>query len=53
MPVIIREILEILIFENAVQIYSAYTPVPGGFGPMTISSLIKQAVASVEIYYKI
>lgn len=39
--------------ENAIPICSAYTPVPGGVGPMTISSLIMQTVESAEIYYKI
>ena len=30
---------------------SAYTPVPGGVGPMTISTLITQTVMSAERYY--
>ena len=30
------------------QIVSAYTPVPGGVGPMTINTLIAQTVAAVE-----
>ena len=30
---------------------SAYTPVPGGVGPMTISTLITQTVESAETYY--
>ena len=34
--------------ENASKIASAYTPVPGGVGPMTINSLILQAVESAE-----
>lgn len=32
---------------------SAYTPVPGGVGPMTISTLISQTVTAAEKYYKI
>jgi len=34
--------------ENAIAKCSAYTPVPGGVGPMTISSLIRQTVESAE-----
>ena len=34
--------------ENAVEIASAYTPVPGGVGPMTIISLISQTVEAFE-----
>ena len=34
--------------ENAIDICSAYTPVPGGVGPMTINSLILQTVDSAE-----
>ena len=34
--------------ENAAEISSAYTPVPGGVGPMTIVSLIEQTVLSFE-----
>lgn len=34
--------------ENAKDISSAYTPVPGGIGPMTISCLIKQTIESAE-----
>lgn len=34
--------------ENCKDICSAYTPVPGGVGPMTINSLILQAVDSAE-----
>lgn len=33
---------------NCVDICSAYTPVPGGVGPMTINSLILQTVESAE-----
>jgi methylenetetrahydrofolate dehydrogenase (NADP+) / methenyltetrahydrofolate cyclohydrolase len=39
--------------ENAIPLCSAYTPVPGGVGPMTIVSLIKQTVESAENYYNI
>jgi len=34
--------------ENASEIASAYTPVPGGVGPMTIVSLLIQTVESFE-----
>ena len=34
--------------DNAKEISSAYTPVPGGVGPMTINSLIMQAVDSAS-----
>ena len=34
--------------ENVKEISSAYTPVPGGVGPMTIYSLLSQSVASAE-----
>ena len=34
--------------ENCIDIASAYTPVPGGVGPMTINTLIYQAVDSAE-----
>ena len=34
--------------ENCMDICSAYTPVPGGVGPMTINTLIYQAVDSAE-----
>ena len=34
--------------ENAVSKCSAYTPVPGGVGPMTITRLIYQTVESAE-----
>ena len=32
--------------ENAKEIASAYTPVPGGVGPMTINSLMLQTIQS-------
>jgi methylenetetrahydrofolate dehydrogenase (NADP+)/methenyltetrahydrofolate cyclohydrolase len=34
--------------ENAAPLSSAYTPVPGGVGPMTISTLILQTVQAAE-----
>ena len=34
--------------ENATEISSAYTPVPGGVGPMTINLLLLQTVESAE-----
>lgn len=34
--------------ENAKDISSAFTPVPGGVGPMTINSLLLQTVESAE-----
>lgn len=34
--------------ENCIDKCSAYTPVPGGVGPMTISSLMSQTVDSAE-----
>ena len=34
--------------ENAISVASAYTPVPGGVGPMTIVSLMYQTVLSFE-----
>ena len=34
--------------ENVTSIVSAYTPVPGGVGPMTIVSLIEQTLKSFE-----
>ena len=35
--------------KNMMNIVSAYTPVPGGVGPMTIYSLIEQTVMAAEI----
>ncbi len=37
--------------ENAAPKSSAYTPVPGGVGPMTIATLIAQTVESAEKFY--
>lgn len=37
--------------ENAIPKAGAYTPVPGGVGPMTIATLIAQTVASAEQFY--
>ena len=34
--------------ENATEICSAYTPVPGGVGPVTIAMLMKQSVEAAE-----
>lgn len=34
--------------ENATEVASAYTPVPGGVGPMTISSLLIQTIEAFE-----
>jgi len=39
---------DIELTENLIKRISAYTPVPGGVGPMTISTLIRQTVESVE-----
>lgn len=37
--------------ENAIPKCSAYTPVPGGVGPMTIASLMTQTVEAAEKKY--
>lgn len=37
--------------ENAAAKSSAYTPVPGGVGPMTITSLMRQTVEAAEKAY--
>lgn len=34
--------------ENCIEVASAYTPVPGGVGPMTIVSLMEQTIKSFE-----
>ena len=34
--------------ENIENIASAYTPVPGGVGPMTINTLVLQTLQSAE-----
>ena len=34
--------------EKAINVCQAYTPVPGGVGPMTIASLLLQTIASFE-----
>lgn len=39
--------------ENAIEKCTAYTPVPGGVGPMTITSLMQQAIESTEQKYGI
>jgi methylenetetrahydrofolate dehydrogenase (NADP+)/methenyltetrahydrofolate cyclohydrolase len=38
--------------EQAARKSSAYTPVPGGVGPMTIASLLTQTVAAAEKKYR-
>lgn len=38
--------------ENAAAKSSAYTPVPGGVGPMTIATLIAQTVDSAKKYFR-
>lgn len=38
--------------ENAAAKSSAYTPVPGGVGPMTIATLIAQTVDSANKFYQ-
>ncbi len=38
--------------ENAAEKSSAYTPVPGGVGPMTIAMLLEQTVISAERKFK-
>ena len=35
-------------FESVIPVCSAYTPVPGGVGPMTIAMLMNNCVESVE-----
>jgi methylenetetrahydrofolate dehydrogenase (NADP+)/methenyltetrahydrofolate cyclohydrolase len=42
--------IELSAIENRCQ---AYTPVPGGVGPMTIATLISQTVQAAERYYGI
>ena len=39
--------------ENAASKSSAYTPVPGGVGPMTITSLMRQTIEAAEKAYGI
>jgi len=38
--------------ENAAPKSAAYTPVPGGVGPMTITSLISQTIEAAEKYWR-
>ncbi len=38
--------------KDAISHCSAYTPVPGGVGPMTIATLIRQTMDSAEEVYK-
>jgi methylenetetrahydrofolate dehydrogenase (NADP+)/methenyltetrahydrofolate cyclohydrolase len=35
--------------DAVIPLTSAYTPVPGGVGPMTIASLMAQSVAAAEV----
>jgi methylenetetrahydrofolate dehydrogenase (NADP+)/methenyltetrahydrofolate cyclohydrolase len=35
-------------FESAVEVAGAITPVPGGVGPMTVASLLSNAVTAAE-----
>ena len=37
--------------EGVITRCSAYTPVPGGVGPMTIATLMRQSVEAAERYY--
>ena len=39
--------------EAIQHVASAYTPVPGGVGPMTIISLIRQTVEAAENHYAV
>jgi len=40
-------------FDEAVEIASAITPVPGGVGPMTITMLMKNTVRACKVHNKI
>lgn len=40
-------------FDEAVQVASAITPVPGGVGPMTITMLMKNTVKACKVHNKI
>jgi methylenetetrahydrofolate dehydrogenase (NADP+)/methenyltetrahydrofolate cyclohydrolase len=37
-----------VVFEEAVEVASAVTPVPGGIGPMTIAGLLENTVYLAE-----
>jgi len=39
-------------FDEAVQVASAITPVPGGVGPMTITMLMKNTVKACKVYLR-
>ena len=39
-------------FEDVKEIVSAITPVPGGVGPMTIVTLMKNCIAATKLYYR-
>ena len=36
-------------FDSVSQVASAITPVPGGFGPMTVTMLLVNCLRSVEL----
>jgi methylenetetrahydrofolate dehydrogenase (NADP+)/methenyltetrahydrofolate cyclohydrolase len=38
--------------KTAYEKTGAYTPVPGGVGPMTIATLMRQTVESAERHFK-
>jgi methylenetetrahydrofolate dehydrogenase (NADP+)/methenyltetrahydrofolate cyclohydrolase len=40
-------------FEEAAQVASAITPVPGGVGPMTITMLMKNTVRACKVHHNI
>ncbi len=48
MPAITLAVLGDVELEPLKERVSAYTPVPGGVGPMTINTLIMQSVESGE-----
>lgn len=37
-------------YEDVVSVCSKITPVPGGVGPMTISMLMSNCIASAELF---
>jgi methylenetetrahydrofolate dehydrogenase (NADP+)/methenyltetrahydrofolate cyclohydrolase len=40
-------------FDEAVEVASAITPVPGGVGPMTITMLMKNTVQAARVHHKL
>jgi methylenetetrahydrofolate dehydrogenase (NADP+)/methenyltetrahydrofolate cyclohydrolase len=40
-------------FDEAVEVASAITPVPGGVGPMTITMLMKNTVHACKVHNKL